>query len=329
MNAILESEGSLVHAILSRGRVALLMFTTVVFLLSGCYGLQTLPIDAYRGGTVTFAIHRQDIRKNQATIIITDSDGNSQSFLATDSHVRGWINVYPDPVSRMMVGRETAQGFNQNAYTFGWAVELETSLEKDIYETTVFLDLPTTIVADGIATIDVQQDGASILPQLIEVNILPGSGTPYPFTTDKGALTTSQFRNMERGKHYTITFYPGPSNTMVPDAIELDLTHDPDRENGGTGQAYVINPRGDIKNIAWTDTGTTMKVISTPAWQKTAEDIAGTEIDDAFGNLPSFERFKFYVAGDINNLQPAGLSAYDMNGEPVADVNVNVAYSHN
>lgn len=322
-NTLVYNRG-LMYFMLSRSSTAFLLLTIAVVMMSGCTGLQTFSQAAHPGETIVMAIHRQDIRKGQATIIIEDSTGYSQSFTGLDPRVRGWINVYPDPVSLLLVGRETTQGMGSNASAFGWALEDQTNSEKDIYETNVFMDLPTDL-ASGIATIDVLYQGVSILPQPIQVDVLEGTGSPHPFDINEqsGGLTTSQFRNMERGKHYTVTF----SGNEVPEAIELDFIHDPDRENGGAGQAYVVNPRGDIKNIAWTDTGAAMKVIIMSAWHKTAEDIAVEVNYPPVVNSPDFERFKFYVAGDISGLQLTGLNAYDSNGNSISGVNANVAYS--
>jgi len=326
MNAMLIYNRNFMRIMLSGASMILLLLTIAVVMMTGCTGLQTYSNVAHPGDTVSMAIHRQDLRKNQVTIVITDSSGATQSFAGGDPMVRGWINVYPDPVSSLLVGRETNQNFGINANTFGWIVDLQTNREKDIYETTVFLDLPMNLSA-GIATIDVQVGGVSILPQLITLDVLPTISGPHPFDIDEqsGGLSTKQFRNMERGPHYTITF----SGTTIPAALELEFSHDPDRENGGNGQAYVINPRGDIKNIAWTDTGTTMRVISMSAWSKTAEDIAGTTSNDVLANLPTFERFKFYVAGAITGLTLTGLNAYDLNGNPVSGVSALVKYSQN
>jgi hypothetical protein len=108
------------------------------------------------------------------------------------------------------------------------------------------------------------------------------------------------------------------AGSQVPAAIQLELSHDPDRDAvGGSGQAYVVPPRGDLKSFAWTDTGTTMRVLITPTWQKTPEDISRTS-----GDPETLKWFKFYVAGDITGLQIVSNSvqAFDSDGGPVTGI---------
>ena len=291
----------------------------VMLIVSGCTGLQTFSQSVQAGDTVAIAIHRQDIKKTDATIVVKDSTGYEQSFPGNDPRVRGWINVYPDPVSRLVVGRETSQSLNSSAATFGFGIENQTSsgavIEKDWYETIVQLDLPGNL-STGVTTIDVQSAGVSIIPQPVYVNILPGSGAPHPYEIFEGAaLGPVQFSNMERGKHFTVTF----SATIVPEAIQVEFSHDPDQENGGVGQAYVANPRGDINNISWTDDGVNLRVLILPAWHKTFEDINAEWFNDR-----NIGWFKFYVAGDINNLQVTNVSAYDVDGNSVAGVSATI-----
>jgi hypothetical protein len=288
-------------------------------IISGCSGLQAFSKSVQAGDTVAIAIHRRDIRKPDATIVIRDWTGYEQSFPGNDPRVRGWINVYPDPVSRLVVGRESNEPFATSAAAFGYGLENQTTsgsaVEKDWYETIIQLDLPGDL-AVGLATIDVQVAGVSILPQPVSVNILPGAGSPHPYEIFEGApIADAQFTNMERAPHYTVTF----SGTTVPQAIQVDFSHDPDRENGGVGQAYVVNPRGDVNNIAWTDDGVNLRVIILPAWYKTTEDI-----DAEWFNDRNIGWFKFYVAGKITNLQLTGVSAYDADGGTVSGVSATI-----
>lgn len=110
---------------------------------------------------------------------------------------------------------------------------------------------------------------------------------------------------MERVAHFTVGF----SGSTIPVAIQLDLSHDPDVDHGGSGRPYVINPRGDIKNVMWSDTGTAMRVLMTPAKMQP---------------LSSFSDYKFYVAGGITNLNIVDLKAVDINGNDVAGVTATV-----
>ena len=298
-------------------RSAFLILVFVVMLASGCTGMQTFSQTAFPGDTIAMAIWRQDVTDSDATITITDAAGVSQSFPGNDPKVRAWINVYPDPVSKLVVGRESNQNLGVMAWFYGLAAEDQTGTEKDIYDTIVFMDLPVNLSA-GLATIDVQVAGVSILPGPVTVNVLPGNGAPNAFDIyERGVTTDDQINSMERAKHYTVTF----SGVDMPAAIQVDFNHNPDRENGGNGQAYVVNPRGDINSINWTDDGTVLRVIIMPAWHKTPED---ANVSPDWFNVPKLSWYKFYVAGNITGLQVDSVNAYDVNGDVVTGISANV-----
>ena len=288
----------------------------VLGLSNGCTGLQTFSQVARPGDTVTLAIDWQpNLSREDVTFRITDSSNSYLDIPGTDPSIRSWINAYPDPISKAVVGRETKQELNVQASAWGAGIDNETGGDKDWFDTFVILDLPINISA-GTAHIDVLIGNVSILSQPIAVEILPGSGSPYLFDiAEWGPTTANQILSMERADHNTVTF----SGSQIPAAIQIDFTHDPDRENGGTGQAYVVHPRGDIKSVAWTDNGTALRVILTPSWHKTPEDANAINL-----NAETFQWFKFYVAGGIKGLQSTSVNAYDINGNPVTGLSVTI-----
>ena len=107
--------------------------------------------------------------------------------------------------------------------------------------------------------------------------------------------------SLGRVPHYTINL----QSTQVPYAIELSLTHDPDSATGGTGKAFAVNPIGYQKNLAWSDDGSNMKVIITPAHDNSIKDTVD---------------FKFYVAGGLSNLAVQSVKGYDANGNEILDI---------
>jgi len=64
-----------------------------------------------------------------------------------------------------------------------------------------------------------------------------------------------------------------------------------------------------LKNVSWTDDGTTLRVVILPA---------------AGNTLPDFNDFKFYIAGGIANLAPSSTQAFDINGGTVSGVSTTV-----
>lgn len=103
-------------------------------------------------------------------------------------------------------------------------------------------------------------------------------------------------RDLERSPHTVVEF----TGTTAPYAIQIEFIH-----TTGANVAYAVNPRGDLKNLAWVDDGARIKVILTPV-----SDMADRRIQD----------FKFYLAGNLAGLIQTGLKAYDRNGDPVPGV---------
>ena len=149
------------------------------------------------------------------------------------------------------------------------------------------------------------------------VNIVSGMGKAHDFTaiTDLTHIpfdmVDEHMQALERVNHSTVSF----TGSTLPYAIQLDLTHDPDKDSGGAldAEAYVANPVGHIKSISWTDDGINTRVILMP----------NREID-----ITDFKDFKIYLAGisgwsivDTTPLDPVGnVQAFDINGAVVDEV---------
>jgi len=308
-----HTESTLTHSVL----VSVLLLASL--LVSGCEGTYSFPRDEIKAGqTVAIAIDRQEgLSRSDITIRVTDSRGPAfaQDIPGTDPAVRAWINVYPDPLSKLVVGRETQQGLGTGAISWGIAAEFESGSSKDWFDSFLFLDTPVNLDPGGVS-IDVLSTGVSILQQPIAFNVVAGAGTPDSFETyEYGPLLANQFGIMERANHYKVTF----SGSEVPAAIQVDIAHDGDRENGGTGQAYVVQTRADLNAINWTDDGYNLRVISIPMWQKSTEDQAAMTTNDRQLNW-----FDFYIAGGITGVQAPVVTAYDQNGAQITTVSAQI-----
>lgn len=76
------------------------------------------------------------------------------NFTGKDPAVRAWINTYPDPISKSVVGRETHQTLGIQASAWGAGIDNETEGDKDWFDTIVLLDLLSNL-NDGTAAIKV------------------------------------------------------------------------------------------------------------------------------------------------------------------------------
>lgn len=294
---------------------ALFLFAGAL-LVSGCSGLNSFSIAARAGDTIAISAYRQvGLKRNNIVFRITDSTNFTQDIPGSDPSIRLWVNAYPDPVSKMIVGKETHQDLGIQAQSVATGAEVASNGTKDWYDTMLLVDLPANL-AVGTATIDVLHNGQSVLLDTVAVEVIPGVGTPTDFAaTGLGGMPANYLQSAERANHFRVVF----SGSTVPSAVQVEITHNPDKDNGGNGQAFVTQPRADINAISWTDDGTTLRVIVMPSWHKTAEDLAATS-----GNPRKMNWFDFYVAGNINGLQTPIVSAFDENGSPVPGVTASI-----
>lgn len=274
--------------------LALALSLTLLSLLGGCGGVNTFTTSAQPGSTIAVpAGWRHGFTRDSIAVTITDSASNVIMYPVGDERIRAVTNLYPDPVSSLVVDTRINHPNN-----YGVTInDYQTDGDNDWWQTLVVLDLPTEL-ATGQATVQLDgPDSESFGP--VYLNVLPGVGTPDPlqagFAFGDVTLSTDMLAALGRAPHYTIQF----SGATMPHAIEITLTHDPDSTAGGTGRALAINPRGDLKNLSWSDDGVNMRVILMHASNMTA------------GNIKDY---KFYVSGGIDNLSINSVTAFDESG---------------
>jgi hypothetical protein len=276
---------------------------SVLALLSGCAGQRTFATAARAGDTIGVPIGwAKNASRQNVTVVVTGSDAVSYTFVPGDPSVRAVANMYPDPASRLLVGTETNQSLGVDANGTGALVAALTNNDKEISQTTVLLNLPATLAVGTASIVVKDQNGASFTGQPILVEILPGAGSANPFQQNNSSSTLSPgiLASLERAETRTITF-SGPS---VPYGIQVELARTP-----GAGQPWIVNPRGDVKNISWSDNGAAILLLLTPS--------NGV-------NLTDLIHFKFYVAGGVTGLSVSSVRAFDVNGNGISGVTAQI-----
>jgi hypothetical protein len=296
------------HVVVARllGRCAALGIAAALAVggLTGCAGTKTFHEVARAGDTVALAAGwKHGFSRDNITVTITPSTGPAIIYGPDHPAVRAVVNLYPDPVSSLMVSRQTDQDLTDGARTYAQTLSQFTGSGADWWQTTVFIDLPASL-ATGSASIRIANpEGESVRALL---TIVEGTGTPAELASNPGGpLNPYQLASLERVPHNTINF----AGDSVPYAIEVELTHAPDVDHGGVGRAGVINPRGEIKNLHWRGTGTSLRVILTPAGEPP---------------LANLVDFKFFIAGGIGNLAIANVRAFDIDGNPVPGITASI-----
>lgn len=264
--------------------------------LSGCTGTKAFTTAARPGDTVAVAVGwNKTISRANLSAVIKGANGSETAYPVGDTNIRAVFNMYPDPVSRLIVGTETNQSLGYNANVHGANLSSAvTGGDKDMSQTMVLLNLPTSMVT-GNATIFLYENSTALTFHTVE--ILPGTGAANTFDGQMGSLTAEQLRTLERADASVVTF----TASTVPHSIYLEVPH------AIGGVPWVVNPRGDLKNVSWSDTGSLLKVVITP--------VSGA-------SLAQINHFKFYISGGLSGFGTPVVRAYDVNGAllPSGDV---------
>lgn len=302
-----------------KNRIMLFSGFSLVLFIVGCAGTNTFHEAVRAGDTIAVATGwNHFLQRDNITVTIDDSSANPPVvYNVGDPRIKASINLYPDPLSSLVVSQATGQDMTPFAQLYAGLIDANsTAGDRDWWETVVFIDLPDPMsLGPATVTIDSLTGGESAISTFEVVpdeNGLGTGGRPNSFSGKLGGLVTfnlqdEHMQSMERVDHYTVNF----SGPTVPAAIELDFTH-----TAGVGTAHVVNPLAHVKNVSWSDDGANLKVL----------------LLSAEGGAPgSMQDFKFYITGGITGLQFAaggatlpGVQAFDINGNPVIAVNASI-----
>jgi hypothetical protein len=291
----------------------------VIFILvfiAGCAGEQAFTTSARPGETIAVAVGwYPNLTRSNLTVQITDANGTAVTYNPGEPHVRALIQGYPDPVSKLVVsdraqvsyahaGLPVFDGSGTNAPTyaalgpsFGNNARSAAGGSNNWLQTIVYLDLPTTLVP-GQATVRVlDASGARLTPYEIMVDVLPGASVPINSFTMENLSLGALLRAGEQAPHFNVAF-SGPSG-VIPHSLQIDFV----RTLGTSGTVWVTHSRGDIQNIMWTDNGSLLKAMLTPA-----QGVTDNLLSD----------FNFYVTGAVTSLTVNSVKAYDISGNPLS-----------
>lgn len=297
----------------------LMILLVLISGITGCAGTKTFTTAARAGDTVAVPIGWQkNLARQNLTVTITPASGSPVTYLPNDPKVRALINLYPDPSSGLVVGTQTAQNLGNNDYQLGNNINtLITGKDREWWQTILLLDLPTSL-SIGLATISFSDSaGTNLRPANVE--IIPGTGNSNLFNVynpgesssfDLLGLYPNALKSLERTTRYEITFntYRDANGfEVIPHAIQVEFSRMP-----SVGKPWVINPRGDIKNVVWSDDGANLKVIVTPTNAVTLSSTPGIA-----------NQFRFYIAGGIAGLTLTNLKAYDVQGNLMSGITAN------
>lgn len=273
--------------------------------LAGCSGGETFSKVARAGDTVLVAIGT-NISLSRATVSvrITDGAGVVTQYPLGDARIRAAMNLYPDPVSNLMMGWFTNQNINSEEPAYGNDATILSNPKHDWREAMVFVDLPASM-AVGPATIEVTTGNGTVKSSTVE--IVAGVGSPHNFgftEISNSGDSVQRFQSLERARFNRVYLKLGPQTPAQ--AVQITLTHAPDMDHGGAGRVFVTHARPDLMSLNWHDDGTTLRVIMSRAGAAPA-------------TATQKPMFSFYVAGGIKDLTPVAAVAVDATGTPLAN----------
>lgn len=273
--------------------LGLLVLISISVGLTGCTASKSFTTAARAGDTVALAVGwNASVTRANLNARITPNGAAPIDYAPGNANIRALINTYPDPMSRLMVGTETNQSLGVNANIHGAQLNSLHMEDKDLAQTMVFINLPAGI-PPGLATIQLK-DGVANLGLPFSVEVLSGTGSANTFDD----LSAEQLATLERTSGSVVTF----SGATVPHSISFEVPH------ALSTAPWVVNPRGDIKNVAWSDNGTSMKVILTP--------VSGQ-------SLSQLIHFKFFISG-VSGFGASTVKAYDVNGNLINGIGATI-----
>ena len=279
----------------------LILFICAVSLIS-CGALRTFHEYARAGDTIAVPVGtKANFSKDNITVTITPSVGDIIVLNATDPKVRAIINFYPDPISSMIVSREIGTSLTPFATTYADTMLFTAGSDKDYFQTVVFVDLPATLPI-GLTQVEIS-NGLGEFHQAT-LDVVDGVGAANSFNSDFNSglmLDANMLDSLARTSHTTVNI----DSAVIPHAIEISFTHDPDASIGGTGKAFVVNPLGYRKALHWSDDGTNMTIIMN---------------ESKAGLIDHMNDYKFYITGTVTGLLFATVNGYDVNGDLLTGV---------
>lgn len=280
-----------------------LVLAAFLVTLSGCSSVQSFPERVRAGETVAIAAGwKHYFSRGNIAVTITPEAG--VPLILRPEDIRASINLYPDPLSSLVLSQGTGSDVSLFSKSYGDVINGGfTGGDRDWWQTTVFVNIPpSTPVGNAVLTIS-NPEGESVS---VTVNVVGSGGMPALFDAALlGPMNDIHLTTLERVDHYVVSF----DGSVVPYAVQLDLSY-------SNLSGYVINPKGDIKNISWADNAGRYRVILSPANQR---------------GFRVLSDLKFYVAvtsgtrglASVTTV-PDSLLAFDRNGNPVTGISANV-----
>ena len=291
---------------LFRGLVVL--FSLGLLFLQGCVAVQTFPLAARSGDTITLAVGSPDgMTKNNTTVTFT-SDSDTLNPVDVTANIRAISKVYPDKMS--------AAWFGDHGNNI-WGDLIPDASSHGSWLKIIILDLPASLpIGSGYFNVTVTPDvtypylSSHVNDVQISMEILPGTGVsssfsyvPYSFNQN---ILTNPLSTLEPNKHVLIK--PRVQNTSnefpTYGAVEIKVT------------APIVDSVGGVTNnlpvlLVFDDQPNNLTSQKQASWVRVGDEFT-INIISPVGSLQFYEaRFAIVLSADN--------SLYSFAGTPVVD----------
>lgn len=277
----------------------------LLLILQGCAGTHTYTNTVLAGETaVVGAGWKHHFAQDNVTVTFTPEVGAPITYLPGDTAIRGIINLYPDPLSSLVISEQLQTDITSSSLQYANLMKTYTNGGNEWWQTTVYLDTPPGLPV-GETTITITTPEGETATSI--VNVVGAGGRPDSFIGEaSGPLNRIMFQSMERLDHYVVEF----TGTTLPAAIQVDLS-------SSLLTAVVKGKRGDLSTLNWREDGSgNYRVIIMPASQ---------------GSITSISDYSFYVpiGGGVDGITTLSLNgavqAFDDTGSPISNIDANIS----
>ncbi|HHO68831.1 MAG TPA: hypothetical protein ENK12_07355 [Gammaproteobacteria bacterium] len=291
----------------------LIALVLLVQFLSACVAVQSFPVSARAGDTVMLAVGSPDgMNKGNTSATFTPGGGGS----AVPLPIRSIFKLYPDKTSA--------------AWLDSGALGVENDTGHGPWTTIVALDLPTTLPT-GPGAVQITTGAVYPPPPARNINdttltleILPGSGSPAPFTYELAANlpVAGDLTQLEPGRRLVVKPVFTGTGTTTYGAIEVRINIPFLDQIGADNVRVVIDDKIELTSSSrriqytWSVQGTDLVVFF-------ISPTGGLDYSQAHFSIISANIMSLIDAAllDVNTLSPVA-TYFDVNGNAVGATHV-------
>lgn len=198
-----------------------LVISLVLLVSAGCVGIQSFPHTARAGETITLAIGSGvDVNRGNTTISYTPDDP-TMPVVDLTPHIVGLFKLYPDKSSYAWLDSQYTAVVPLRARHEPWQNSVAINLPVTLPDSSPFPVGPGRIQVTTTADYDLGTSGSTSPNDVtVALEVLPGTGEPFPGQYDKNGVFTGDYADLEPQPQVVIR---AEESVVTCGAVELIL----------------------------------------------------------------------------------------------------------